>query len=129
MGRFSRFLYGRYGNDKLNTFLLVLYLILSLIYIITNLMILWIVSVFPILFALLRMLSRNIAKRQAENQMFLKLWRPVSRFFRNTKKRMGDKAHRYYKCPGCKAMLRVPRNAGKIVITCPVCKCKVEKKT
>jgi hypothetical protein len=90
---------------------------------------LWFASLIPILLALLRMLSRNIGKRRAENQAFLKLWRPVPRFFKNGLRRIKDKTHRYYKCPVCKATLRVPKNAGKIVITCPVCKNKIEKKT
>ena len=37
--------------------------------------------------------------------------------------------NRYYKCPKCKQLVRVPRGKGKISITCPRCKEKFVKKT
>ena len=43
--------------------------------------------------------------------------------------RMGDKTHRYYRCPGCRQRLRVPRGRGNIVITCPKCHREFTKKT
>ena len=32
-----------------------------------------------------------------------------------------DKEHKYFTCPNCKTVCRVPRGKGKIVITCPKC--------
>jgi len=43
--------------------------------------------------------------------------------------RMGDKTHRYYRCPGCRQRLRVPRGRGNIVITCPKCHREFTKRT
>ena len=129
MNWFRRFMYGRYGNDGLNKFLLALYFILALTYIITKLLVFWILSLLPIAVMLLRMFSRDYTRRRAENQAFIKLFKPVSRAFKTRRARMRDNTHRYYKCPSCKATLRVPRNVGKIEITCPACKNKITKKT
>ena len=73
----QRFMYGRYGNDQLNTALLVLYLALYLVYFLTGFDPLYWISFALILFALFRMLSRNPARRRAENAKFLKVAGPA----------------------------------------------------
>ena len=32
-----------------------------------------------------------------------------------------DKEHKYFTCPNCRTVCRVPRGKGKIIITCPKC--------
>ena len=70
--------------------------------------------------AMFRMLSRNIARRRAENDKFIKYWWPVrmriSRGAANFKHR---KTHKFLKCPGCANTLRVPTGKGTLQITCP----------
>ena len=39
------------------------------------------------------------------------------------------KTHRYFKCPNCKTMVRVPKGKGKIVITCTRCHHEIVKRT
>ena len=39
------------------------------------------------------------------------------------------KTHRFYRCPKCKTWLRVPKNRGKITITCVKCSHKFDKRT
>lgn len=136
MSWFRRLMYGRYGNDGLNTFLLILYFILALMYVITKLLVFWILSLVPILLMLWRMFSRNFARRRAENQAFSGLLKPFVRFFKPLSRMLKtklahakDNTHRYFRCPSCKATLRVPRNVGKIEITCPACKNKITRKT
>ncbi len=122
MNWLQRFMAGRYGSDQLNFALLVLCLLLSLISQITGLYVLLLISYLPLLFAIFRMFSRNIYKRRAENAWFLKLWTPVKTWFvqKFTMLRQ-SKQYRFFKCPSCRATVRVPRGKGKIQIRCPHC--------
>ena len=36
---------------------------------------------------------------------------------------------KYFRCPNCKQMVRVPRGRGKITITCPTCKQQFDRKS
>ena len=69
------------------------------------------------------MLSRNVPKRQAENNRyvhFLNNWtKEVKQFFLRLK---GTKEYKYFRCPSCKNRLRLRRGCGEKHITCPVCK-------
>ena len=95
-----KFMAGRYGSDRLNQCLLGAAFVLILIR-----------SIF-------RMYSRNIEARRRENAAFL-------RFF----SRLTDKQYRYFRCPGCRQVVRVPRGKGKINIRCPKCSRQFIKKT
>ena len=70
------------------------------------------------IWAIFRMLSRNTYKRYQENRRYLRLL-----------ERMKDREHRYYDCPRCRQVVRVPRGKGKISITCPKCAEKFIRKT
>ena len=122
MNWLQRFMAGRYGSDQLNFALLVLCLLLSLISQITGLYVLLLISYLPLLIAIFRMFSRNIYKRRAENAWFLKLWTPVKMWFvqKFTMLRQ-SKQYRFFRCPSCRATVRVPRGKGKIQIRCPHC--------
>ena len=117
-----RFMEGRYGNDRLNMFILGAGLVLVLVYtFIPNAyvqLILWALSYMLMFWAIFRMLSRNVYKRYQENRKFLQ-------FF----DRIKDRQHRYYDCPKCHQTVRVPRGKGKIAITCPKCKEKFIRNT
>jgi ribosomal protein L37AE/L43A len=43
--------------------------------------------------------------------------------------RIKDRRNRYFECPRCRQIVRVPRGKGKIAITCPKCKERFIKKT
>lgn len=125
----QRFFYGRYGGDQLNWALLILYLLLWLLGVVTRIVVFPILSWLLFFLVLFRMLSRNTAKRWAENQKFLRVWNKVKGLFTTRAAQWRDKDHRYYKCPKCKNKLRVPRGKGKIQITCPVCRTEFIRKT
>ena len=107
---FARFMYGRYGTDKLNMALLILGVVLTLLGSITNLYALGVLAYLPLIAVLYRMFSRNITRRQRENQRF-------NQFFIRIK----DRNSRYFSCPRCHQTVRVPRGRGKINIHCPKC--------
>ena len=119
---YRRFMMGRYGSDKLNTFLLISGVIVSLISAIVPVPIVKIIafflSYFLMFWAIIRMLSRNTYKRYQENRKFLQFV-----------ERIKDRQHRYYDCPRCRQQVRVPRGKGKISITCPKCSERFIKKT
>ena len=116
------FMVGRYGTDKLNMVILSAGLAACLVSafvdsVKVNLLLTG-VSYGLMIWALYRSFSRNTYKRYQENRKFLQLF-----------DRLKDREHRYYDCPKCRQVVRVPRGKGKIAITCPKCKERFVKKT
>lgn len=124
-----RFMYGRYGQDQLNLFLLVSYLVLYCIFLFTRFVPLYWVSLALLAWTLFRLLSRNAPRRRAENAKFLKLIGPLQRWFHLRRTIHRDKEHCYFKCPHCGQQLRVPRGKGKITVTCRSCGASFEEKS
>ena len=121
---------GRYGPDHLNIALIILALVLSLLQGVLHFIPLLYVSYILLALALFRMLSRNITRRRAENDKFIRYWWPIrTKMSRTATKIKSRKTHRFIKCPGCGNTLRVPRGKGKIQITCPKCGERFIKKT
>lgn len=125
----QRLMYGRYGNDQLNLFLMGLYLPLYLIYMFTRLALLYWVSLVLLFAALFRLLSRNIERRRMENMKFMRAAGPAISWFRLRRNMRRDKEHVYFKCPSCGQRLRVPRGRGKITVTCRSCGASFEEKS
>lgn len=117
----QRFMYGRYGNDQLNLFLLAVYLLLYLVFMFTGLELLYIIGFVLLGAVLLRMLSRNIERRRTENAWFMRAAGPVLSWLRLRRTIRRDKEHVYFKCPSCGQQLRVPRGKGRITVTCRGC--------
>ena len=116
------FMAGRYGTDRLNMVILVSGLVASILSSLVGKapfnLIFWLLSYVLMIWAICRSLSRNTYKRYQENRKFMQ-------FF----DRLKDRQHRYFDCPKCRQMVRVPRGKGKISITCPRCREKFVKKT
>ena len=124
----SRFMYGRNGADRLGLAMIWTALVLDIINIFLRQSAPLLYSIIGtaagiiVILALFRMFSRNLEKRRAENARFMeKVWWPVSRRIAGKKQQRMDKEHRYFTCPGCGAVCRVPKGKGRIVITCPRC--------
>lgn len=116
------FMSGRYGTDKLNMLILGIGLIASLVSMWIRVpavnLVLFVVSYGMMIWAIFRALSRNTYKRYLENRKFLQI---VGR--------LKDRHNRYFDCPKCHQLVRVPRGKGKISITCPRCREKFIRKT
>ncbi len=125
----QRFMYGRYGSDQLNVFLIAAYLILLLLSALPGLGFLEFIAFILVAWSLFRLLSRNYAARRAENAKFLKLAGPVIRWYRLRRTILRDKDHRYFKCPSCGQQLRVPKGKGKITVTCRGCGSSFQEKS
>jgi predicted RNA-binding Zn-ribbon protein involved in translation (DUF1610 family) len=122
-------MYGRYGGDQLNTFLLVVYLVLYIVSWLTGLTPLYWLSLAVLIFCLYRMLSRSFERRRAENAKFMRLAGPMLSWFRLRRTIHRDKDHVYFKCPSCGQQLRVPRGKGKITVTCRSCGAVFQEKS
>lgn len=125
----QRFMYGRYGNDQLNLFLIGTYLIFFFLAAIMDTGLFSLLGELLLLLALFRMLSRNLAKRGEENRKFMKKATPVLQWLRLRKNILKDKEHRYFRCPNCGQQLRVPRGKGKITVTCRSCGASFQEKS
>lgn len=120
--RVRRLLYGRYGPDQLMWALLVLVGIFMLLRWLTGWRMWWIFSVLMLAICYLRVFSHDIMRRRAENEWFLRLWRPVARRISLAREAARNvKTHRHFHCPKCGQPLRVPRGRGRLEIRCPRC--------
>ena len=128
MNWFRRFMMGRYGVDQLSFAMLLLSCLLAM-FTRGRLWPLSLVGLAVMALAYYRMLSRNISARAQENGVFLRGWYRLRKGWNSLLDRMGDKTNRYYRCPGCRQRLRVPRGRGNIVITCPKCHREFTKRT
>ena len=119
--RFSKFMQGRYGNDQLNKFLMIILMFcLALSFFAGNAFYLF--GLFLLFYVYLRMLSRNIDKRSAENGIYLRFRDKIrNNFMRRKRTLLQRKTHHIYHCPSCKQKIRVPRGKGKVVVSCPKC--------
>ena len=119
-----RFMYGRNGVDALNWALFAVELVLSLLNSFVRVQAvaatLYFLSVVLMFIVLIRIFSRNLTQRRAENARFLSWWAPKANAMRGAKARRADKAHKYVRC-SCGAYCRVPRGVGKVELTCPKC--------
>jgi len=129
MEKIRQLMVGRYGNDFLNTVLFILGAVISLFFSLFRFPYGSLISFIPYGIALFRMFSKNYTKRSAENAKFLELSQPWREFLLKKFRQFQDKDHRYYSCPRCHNTLRVPKDRGKIKISCPYCSKEFIKKT
>ena len=136
-----KFFNGRNGIDNLSVALLFVSVLLS------NIKYLWIAGLILLSYVIFRTFSKNKTKRYRELQQFnvllnktkiyllpvaIALTKYIKSLYRNSntlKTRLQQrKDFAFTKCPKCKNTLRLPRNKGKLCVTCPVCKLEFIKK-
>lgn len=121
--------YGTRGVDPFNRFLIIAYFALTVLNLLLSvvlggtLLLPTVLSWAAFILFLFRTFSRNIPKREMENEKYLSVSRDVKRFFRRQVNRVKEfKTHRYRKCTHCKAVLRLPRRKGTMKVNCPRCR-------
>lgn len=126
--KFARFMMGRYGLDPLGKVISTS----ALIFIVLSMLLsriaptlgstLWIVSLFLIILCYYRMFSKNISARAAENQKFQSFRYSFAVKKQHRAERAAQKKdYKFFKCPKCGVLNRIPKGKGKIQITCPKC--------
>lgn len=122
----SRFMYGRNGADQLGMCGIWTAIALDIVNMFLKQSalrtVLSAVSMVLFFWVLYRMFSKNLDKRRGENAWFLeKVWWPLTRGAKDRRQRRLDREHKYFTCPHCRTVCRVPVGKGSIVITCPRC--------
>ncbi len=132
---FERIFRGRCGFDELSRFLMCMVpfpLILSVILQRTGIgyvsFFLFAVAMVLFVWSLWRAYSQKLYNRKRENDHFISssIWRSVSGFITRLSQ---SRDYRFYRCPGCRRWLRLPRGKGNLKITCPGCGTSFIKKT
>ena len=128
--RLQELMQGRYGFDDLSKKLSLTSLVLFLFSLVTRIHLFYLLAIFLLLWSYFRCFSRNFSARQKELSAYYilngKLQKKIKLYKNMWKER---KTYRYFKCPNCKTMLKVPKGKGKIQITCRTCQTKLIKKT
>ncbi len=129
MYKFANFMRGRYGNDALNQTLMIATIVVLVINIFLGNKYVGLLGYVLWALGLFRMFSKNIYKRQQENIAYEKLVEPITKQVTVMKKQKADPMNKYYRCPTCSQIVRVPKGRGKIEIRCPKCQSRFEKRT
>lgn len=133
--RFQRMMYGRYGNDQLGMFCFVVYIVIWILtFFFRGTRVVLVLTPFAYLFVIayfFRFFSRNIYKRQQENQKFLRVFNRVRNYVKYLKLKFAERdgVKKLYRCPKCHQIIRVPKGRGKIAISCPKCRFEFIRKT
>lgn len=126
---FYHLMQGRYGADELGQALLWTGVVLSFIQVFTGIPLLGLVSLAIFIWEVYRLFSRDTARRGAENSKFLSTWNRVKRQVKQWINRIKHgKEYKYFKCPQCKAPLRLPRKVGTVTVTCKKCQHRFDVK-
>lgn len=120
--KMDRFMTGRYGTDSLNRGLIILWVIFLILGIWTGSVWLYIPQLILCVLVFFRMLSRNIFRRQRENLAYYEMMKKLGASVRRTMVRIRDnRTTNFFRCPYCRADIRMPKKAGSFRIRCPKC--------
>lgn len=132
---FTKYMSGRYGTDQYNIFLVALSVVLMIIGGITGKngvfgVLLMGVAVFFMIKAAMRLMSKNSEKCKKQNKNYLRQRDGIINGFRKIFFTIKEgRTHKFFLCPECSALLRLPRNEGAIEIKCSKCGHKFVRKT
>ena len=131
--KLAQFMYGRRGMDELSRFLLIAVIVLIVLSWVTSGLLRSVIAVLELaglVYCYVRVLSRDVYKRQKENAWYLRKRRAVVSWFRSLKDRWQQrKDYRFFRCPACRSLLRVPKNKGRLMLTCRKCGNRFERRT
>ena len=118
----ARFFQGRRGIDQLGVATMLIGLILSFLDGIFSTGVLTLLGMAAYIVTIYRMLSRDLNRRSQENLRFTTWWYKTKTSATQAFTRLKNvRKYKYFRCPGCKAYLRLPRGAGSGTITCSKC--------
>ena len=128
--KFNAFMSGRNGIDQLSFALLIVSLILQFIGSFTGTGLLLLLSLALYGYTLFRVFSRKSYKREEENKKFCVWWEKIKtqavQFYRRLKL---SRQYKYFKCPQCRALLRIKRGEGEKDVCCPKCQNRFKQKS
>ncbi len=128
--RIQRMMIGRNGPDEFARFFLwVAFAVLIVSMFVTDATVRSVLSSFALaglVYCYFRMLSKNVAKRSAENRSYLRIRTQALAPFEKLLSRIRERRtfgndYRFYRCEKCGQRLRVPKGKGTVKVTCPKC--------
>ena len=123
--KLARFFAGRNGVDQLGRAVMIVTVILLVVSMFTHGRLsdlLFVLVLIGIIYMYFRMFSRNVTKRREENAKYLNKTRSIRMYFRSLGERWRQRRdYKFFRCPSCGTLLRVPRGKGKIKIVCRKC--------
>lgn len=126
----ASFMQGRHGADNFSMFTLITGLALTILSSILGNGLLSFLGFALYIYTIFRMFSRNNEARARENRKYIDLtsnWKKkINQFVRRLK---NSREYKYFKCPKCKAILRLKRGSGEKDITCPRCSNQFHQKS
>lgn len=129
MYRFARFMQGRNGYDRYGRFLILTGLIIGLCGSIFHIPWLDLAGDLFFFYEIYRMFSKNVVKRGIENDHYLHMTMMLKHHCMGVRKQVHDRGNRYFVCPQCGQIVRIPRGHGRITITCPNCQCAFDRRS
>lgn len=127
--KIRQFMTGRYGVDALGRALTVLVFVLLVLGLL-GIPLITPLALIVLFFCYYRMLSKDYARRSAENAQWLQWRHRVTHWFTTRKQRFAQrKQYTYLRCPSCKQDLRIPRGNGNVSVTCPKCHTRFDGKS
>lgn len=131
--RLIRFMTGRNGADNLSRAVSALVIVLLVVSLFAHgeaARVLWIIAVLGMVYVYFRIFSRNVYKRREENAKYLRATAGVRMYFRGLRERWSQRRdYKFFRCPSCRTLLRVPKGKGKIKVVCRKCGNSFIKKT
>lgn len=125
-----RFMYGRYGVDKLSRHVVFAALPLWIASIFFRLWILQFLAVLGIVCGYYRIFSKNTTKRYRELCAYERFLGKIKGFPARIKRGAAERReYRIFKCPGCRQKLRIPKGHGTVEISCRKCGTVFRKRT
>lgn len=123
--KLARFMAGRNGPDQLSralTALLLAVLILSMFAEARLSRILMALFMLGVIYLYFRIFSRNVSRRREENAAYMQRTASIRAWFRSLGERWRQRRdYKFFRCPMCRTLLRVPKGKGKIKIVCRKC--------
>lgn len=131
--RLFQFMQGRRGIDQMGRFTMDLAVILLIVSMFTGrfravYMITYFGGTLLFFLSFYRALSRNIYKREIENNKFMALRYKYTGGKTLRQKMQERKYYAVFKCPGCGQKLRAPKGKGTIKVRCHSCNTEFNKK-
>lgn len=117
--RIMRFMYGRYGVDKLCRTLVTAALVLLVVSTFVRSNLLYFLSLGVLVYSYYRAFSKNVQARYREAVAYERFKGRIKGMPQKVRER---KMYKIFRCPGCGQKVRIPRRKGNVEITCPKCK-------
>lgn len=120
--KMSQLMAGRCGVDELGLAMLIAGLVLSMVDRFLGTGLLSLLGLVLYGGMIYRMFSRDLSKRMAENDKYNAYFDKASKKTRQWWIRQKNrKEYKYFRCPGCKSLMRLKRGSGTKHIVCPKC--------